>query len=98
MSEQFPDGPYEKVLVKGDVYEIRQLRQPRVADNMQFIWNYALINTSTGITEIHTDTFPGAVLMFIKLEDGHRESLAQLAKYQKAQARSDKRIVHASTH
>lgn len=68
-------------ITSGEHYDVYQVRNPRVSENMQYVWNYAVYNRGKAVVEVHTDTLPGALSMFLKLEDGMSAVGKAVAEY-----------------
>jgi formiminotetrahydrofolate cyclodeaminase len=82
----------ETPLISHGQYAVFKLRTPRVADNMTLIWNYAIVNIGNGVPEVHTDTYPGAMSMMLKLDDG----IVNVTKHiQELEAEKKKALIQA---
>lgn len=57
----------------GELYAVYQLVNPVPADNLQVLWNYAVVSLKTGVREVYTDSYPGALSMLVRLTKGTQE-------------------------
>ena len=83
------NGLYEdKYLYKSGVYTVHQLRRQRISENMQFVWNYVIVNTVTNVPEVFSDSLPGAMSIAAKLDNGLEEMAKLLAERDAAKAKT----------
>lgn len=93
MKDALNNDAYLDPLIVGDAYELRPLRVPRIADNLQFVWNYAVVNKSNQRAEVHTDSYPGGVGMFLKLEAGFLEAAKALQEHFSKKERAKRPLI-----
>lgn len=77
-SGPFDGGP----LYTFEQYQVYKLAHQRISENMMSVWNYAVVNSTTQVIEVYSDSYPGALSVAVKLAKGTEEMLKHIAELQ----------------